>query len=199
MASSIFCCRAFVGVESRRGAVTGGHWPSLRFHSPLIEPDVRISRIRLSDRLHGRTHDRQSSSCRRSLLGSVWRFVVLLGSSPIASPLLLHKHARSEDPSLHQHYPVSAVLRSSPTPVWSAMLATALGPTRSDRPPLITRIALPACCDHYPGGPERVHCPVSFPVPRGLPRYPGGSASASLLSRPAQDLHVTAHWLAQPP
>ena len=111
---------------------------------------------------------------------------MLLGSSPIASPRLLHKHARSEDPSLHRHYPASAVLRSSPTPVWSAMLATALGPTRSDRPPLITRIALPACCDHYPGGPERVRCPVSFPVPRGLPRYPVGSASTSLLSRPAQ-------------
>jgi hypothetical protein len=32
-------------------------WPSLRFHSPLIEPDVRISRIRLSDRLHLKAHD----------------------------------------------------------------------------------------------------------------------------------------------
>ena len=30
--------------------------PSLRFRSPLIEPDVRISRIRLSDRLHLRAH-----------------------------------------------------------------------------------------------------------------------------------------------
>ncbi len=39
----------------------------------------------------------------------------------------------------------------------------------------------------------------SFPVPHGLPRYPVGSASASLLSRPAQALHVTAHWLAQSP
>jgi hypothetical protein len=55
---------------------------------------------------------------------------VLLGSSPIAAPRLLHKHARSEDPSLRRHYPVSTVLRSSPTPVWPAALATALGPTR---------------------------------------------------------------------
>src|SRR5215471_15624038 len=31
--------------------------PSLRFHSPLIEPDVRISRIRLSDWLHLEAHD----------------------------------------------------------------------------------------------------------------------------------------------
>ena len=29
---------------------------SSRFPSPLIEPDVRISRIRLSDRVHRQTH-----------------------------------------------------------------------------------------------------------------------------------------------
>jgi hypothetical protein len=39
-------------VESRRGAVAGAMEASLRFLSPLIEPDVRISRIRLSDWLH---------------------------------------------------------------------------------------------------------------------------------------------------
>ena len=37
------------GVESRRGAV-----PVARFPSPLIKPDVPISSIRLSDRLHAR-------------------------------------------------------------------------------------------------------------------------------------------------
>jgi len=35
-----------IKVESRGGAVAGG----LRFHLPLIEPDRRISRIRLSDK-----------------------------------------------------------------------------------------------------------------------------------------------------
>jgi len=34
-------------VESRSGAVVASE--PLRFHSPLIKPDVRISRIRLSD------------------------------------------------------------------------------------------------------------------------------------------------------
>ena len=33
-----------------------GHAASLRFPSPLIEPDVRISRIRLSDWLHREAH-----------------------------------------------------------------------------------------------------------------------------------------------
>jgi hypothetical protein len=38
-------------VESRMGAVAWGLWPALRFPSPLIEPDVPISGIRLSGRL----------------------------------------------------------------------------------------------------------------------------------------------------
>jgi hypothetical protein len=33
-----------------------GHAATLRFPSPLIEPDVRISRIRLSDWLHRQAH-----------------------------------------------------------------------------------------------------------------------------------------------
>jgi hypothetical protein len=39
-------------VEERRGSL--GHTASPRFLSPLIKPDVRISRIRLSDWLHDR-------------------------------------------------------------------------------------------------------------------------------------------------
>src|SRR5215468_10966868 len=41
-------------VESEMGAVAWGQWPSPRFPSLLIEPDVRIYRIRLSDWLHPR-------------------------------------------------------------------------------------------------------------------------------------------------
>jgi hypothetical protein len=37
-------------VEERRGGLR--HCQSLRFPSPLIEPDVQISRIRLSDWIH---------------------------------------------------------------------------------------------------------------------------------------------------
>ncbi len=98
-----------------------------------------------------------SSSCRRSLVGSVWRFVVLLGSSPIASPQLRHKHARSEDPSLHRSYPASTVLRSSPTPVWPAMLAMALGRTRPGQ-----------------ASPDNPHCLASVLCP--LPRRIGTGA-----------------------
>ncbi len=48
--------KILVGVESRRGAVAWALWASLRFLSPLIKPDVRISRIRLPDRLHLKAH-----------------------------------------------------------------------------------------------------------------------------------------------
>ncbi len=41
-------------VEDGRGSL--GHSASLRFPSPLIEPDVRLSRIRLSDWLHRKAH-----------------------------------------------------------------------------------------------------------------------------------------------
>ena len=43
-------------VESRTGAVAWAMSASPRFPSPLIKPDVRISRIRLSDWLHLEAH-----------------------------------------------------------------------------------------------------------------------------------------------
>ena len=58
------------------------------------------------------------------------------------------------------------------------------------RPPIgrvspVARITLPACHAHYPGGSNGCMCRL-LPHPCGLPRFAGGSASASLLSRPAQ-------------
>src|SRR6266571_3228457 len=43
------------------------------------------------------------------------------------------------------------------------------GEPRPTRPPPITRIALPACYAHYPGGPERVHVPVPSPLRAAFP------------------------------
>jgi len=81
--------RAFgAHVESRKGAVALRHsqWP--RFPSPLIKPDVRIYRIRLSDWLRRKAHDgepvclrfrhgRPPSPCDRALSdgsGTDWAF-----------------------------------------------------------------------------------------------------------------------------
>jgi hypothetical protein len=46
---------AFGRVEDGRGSL--GHAATLRFPSPLIEPDVRISRIRLSNWLRREAHE----------------------------------------------------------------------------------------------------------------------------------------------
>jgi hypothetical protein len=64
--------------------------------------------------------------------------------------------------------------------------------TLKPRPPIervspVTRFTLPACRAHYPGGSNGCTCRL-LPHPCGLPRFAGGSASASLLSRPAQAL-----------
>jgi hypothetical protein len=49
-------CRLGLRSPPRMGAVAWGLWPSPRFPSPLIEPDVPISGIRLSDWLHCKAH-----------------------------------------------------------------------------------------------------------------------------------------------
>ncbi len=55
MCQNPFLLRDFESrVEEGRGGL--GHVASLRFPSPLIEPDVPIYSIRLSDRLHRTAH-----------------------------------------------------------------------------------------------------------------------------------------------
>src|SRR5258708_7270877 len=70
-------------------------------------------------------------------------------------------------------------------------------PPANPEPPSPTQITFLACRAHYPGGPDqvlvgwRVAFPRGFlPCPCSLPRYRGGSASTSLLSRPAQASHA---------
>src|SRR5947209_20435801 len=50
IADSALRCTRLSRVEERRGGL--GHAATLRFLSPLIEPDLLISNIRLSDWLH---------------------------------------------------------------------------------------------------------------------------------------------------
>jgi hypothetical protein len=101
-------------------------------------------------------------------------------------PLHLQKRSRSQGPSLPRSYPASSVLRPCPTPVAAAAQRRRRGryPRRDGSPPL-------------PGSPSRRAVPITpadrsgclcrlLPRPRGLPRFAGGSASATSLSRPAQ-------------
>src|SRR5579871_1119703 len=101
-------------------------------------------------------------------------------------PLRRQKRTRSQGPSLHRSYQASAVLCPCPTPA-----AAAARCRRSRTLPSPRRVS-----PDYPDRLPDVPCPLSrrigrvlvsiLPRPCSLPRFPGGSASATSLSRPAQ-------------
>jgi hypothetical protein len=82
---------------------------------------------------------------------------------------------------------------------WPPPFLTTFGdPPANPEPPPLTQIAFPTCRAHYPGGPDQVlvgwrvaRSRAGFlPCPYSLPRFSGGSASTSSLSRPAQASHA---------
>src|SRR6059058_2196113 len=78
-----------VAVESRMGAVAWGPWPSPRFPSPLIKPDVPISGIRLSDWLHRETCDGGRSGQALEARNAEFSMNDIECKSAIAAPLHL--------------------------------------------------------------------------------------------------------------
>ena len=175
---------------------------SLRLPSPLIKLDVRVSRIQLSDRFHREAHDvafvaRGACAASSNIFASrhsPFRQVPLFGclQAKGQSPQHLRRHERirSQGPFLRRRYPASSVIRPCPTPadiaIQDSVEAATLMPNGS---PPITRITFPACRAHYPGGSNGCVCRL-LPHPCCLPRFAGGSASASLLSGPAQAIAV---------
>jgi hypothetical protein len=173
--------------EDGRGSL--GHAATLRFPSPLIEPDVRISRIRLSDWLHHEAHERITDR-KRHVRGVLFlrpttqlslkdpdhsRCLQAHRQSP--SHRVLRKHTRSQGPFLRRHYPASTVVRPCPTPACAAarsdVEAATLTPNGS---PPITRNHLSNVPCPLPRRIERVRLSIASPL----------TASALSLSRPAQ-------------
>ena len=100
--------------------------------------------------------------------------------------LHLQKRSRSQGPSLPRHYPASSVVRPRPTPAAAALHRRRRGryPRYDGSPPLPAspfRRAVPTTPADRTGA--LVDC---FPIRAAFPVLPGGSASAALLSRPAQ-------------
>ena len=189
-----------------------GHAATLRFPSPLIEPDVPISGIRLSDWLHREAHGEkfgpQASSARRLPLLRLAIQLSLKGpdhsrclqayrQSP--SPRHLRKHTRSQGPFLRRGYR----LHRSYDPV---RLPSVPPPKATLRPLPSHQTGLPDYSNHLSDVPrplprriKRVLMSISFRS-RGLPQMAGGSASALSLSRTCSGFtRVTAHRIAQPP
>ena len=77
-------------------------------------------------------------------------------------------------------------IRPCPTPARSTAKSGVEAATSDlDGSPPITRITIPTCRVHYPGGPDRCMCRL-LPCRHGLPPSGVGSAFALTLSRPAQ-------------
>ena len=138
---------------------------------------MRISRIRLSDGRRLQTHaDRAArtaspeaqacSGVASSSSGGGFRLlleeVLGLRHSPDRCPL--HKHTRSQAPSLHRRYPASRVLRACLPP----------------------HTARPACVPRTGRRDRWMHALLSFSSDGGQPRSSDGSAPALPFSRPAQ-------------
>ena len=103
----------------------------LRFHFPLIEPDVRISRIRLSDRNHAtrlRLRDLRERRPERLNRCGGDRLSPISWLSPLRTLSL------NSAPSLHRRYPASSVLRASPPPQTAR-------PVPRGRPVAVTRLS----------------------------------------------------------
>ncbi len=159
------------GVESRTGAVATLR--SLRLPSPLIKPDVRISRIRLSDRLRwparGEVPLRLAIQLSRKSLDA-FGVVRLIAN---------HLSSTSSKARLKQG--------PFPPPALPGFLSTTtLSDSHRRAPPLpqltrrwvshVARITFPTCRAHYPGGSNGCSCrspsPSVLPSPVSAGRHP---------------------------
>ena len=171
----------------------------LRLPSPLIEPDVRISRIRLSDWLHRKAHGVGAS---RSVHTRPARGVFALRHSPfgriLPSTVLRALRPITLASSSSRAYQKSGSFPRPELPGFSGTMALSDSrrsrrPKSASRPLPSPRRGSPVCPHHL----SDVPCPIPrwtatgasagyLPVARGLPRSIGGSASTTSLSRPAQ-------------
>src|SRR5262249_60336528 len=96
----------------------------------------------------------------------------------------LQNHTKGRAPPPPRHSPAPTVAPPSPPPANAAACCDVEAATlASNGSPPITRITLPTCRAHYPGGSSGCSCRL-LPRSRGLPQMAGGSASALSLSRP---------------
>ena len=133
----------------------------LRFHIPLIEPDVRISRIRLSDGRRLQAHTARSSQAAspegQACSRIAWSFMEVIGLRHSPDPCSFPKRVRSQAPFLPRHYPASQVLRACPPPHSARPIprGVPVGGSRSTTAGA-SRVAwlllFHTCRRHYPGG-----------------------------------------------
>ncbi len=114
-------------------------------------------------------------------------------------PRRLRKHARSQGPSLHRHYPASAVLRPCPTPAEAASATLRPLPSPTTGLPRLPASPFQRAVPITPA--DRTGASVDyFPVHTVLPRISAGSTSSIMDFEACSGFtRVTARWIARPP
>ena len=102
-------------------------------------------------------------------------------------PRPLPKRTRIQDPLLRRHYPASMLVWPCPTPGPADARGTvaSVSPHRTGSPPM-TRITLPTCRAHYPGGTEQVQQSIASPSRAAFAGLPAGRLPRHTFSRPAR-------------
>ena len=180
--------------------------------SPLVKPDMRFSRIRLSRRLSPRAFAR-SCATKESLAPCLafrhsFRLRVESFSGIRRSPVMeqlftrhslpLQKHVSGNAPSLHGNCPASSLLWASPTPDRSrtcgylfpqgvVVLTTPRRVSQVPRP-ILRCVSPPITPDSPPGV---LAC--FFPGGGRLPHSPGGSPAANSVTRPNRVRFTATH------
>jgi hypothetical protein len=167
---------------------------------------MRISRTRLSDWIHLRAHEKRQGSSVKETDGCHAKapcavqlrlkvklslknpnFPVVSGQGHSPGLIFFKSAPEVRDlpsipfPGLHRYY---VPLRLPPRPKPKASLRVAT--PRPGRASHVAQTTFLTCCPHYPGGSEQVHLTVASLSRCGLLRILGGSASTTVLSRPAQ-------------
>jgi hypothetical protein len=154
--------------------------PWLRFHTPLIEPDMRISRIRLSDKTSRLSRVTPSAVSERfsELLGcpisrSLTTSCVGLELRPLPSPGITR---------LQRYY---EPLRHPSAPGLSLTGVRLIIPDHALGLPVLRALSLCTCRRHYPGAAAGVFLahltPPCQPSPEGWPGRPAHRPFRGLL------------------
>ena len=124
---------------------------------------------------------------RQSCLGNLRIHMGLTRLSPMSPSAASSTARRKSGPFARPALPgVNARMALSDSQCQPPSLPMALVPCSTDTgSPSLTRSAFPACRAPYPGGPSQCVCRW-LPGSCCLPRFQGGSASTTSLSRPAQ-------------
>ncbi len=156
--------------------------PWLRFHIPLIEPDVRRYRIRLSDKTSHFAFARDASAVSEhssELIGcpisrSFATYCVCLELRSLPSTGITR---------LPRYY---EPLRHPRAPGLSLAGIRLVIPDHAVGSPVLRTLSLCTCCRHYPGAATRRRSSLIRPAVSAFPERVVGSACASSFSRIAQ-------------